>query len=82
MNFDDETGVGIIGITDHAQEVLGDVVFVELPTVGTQVKQGGQPFSPSLMSIHSYSMWLRISEPIGAVESVKAASEIVSFTSQ
>ncbi|MGD9675090.1 MAG: glycine cleavage system protein GcvH [Candidatus Bipolaricaulia bacterium] len=30
-----------VGITDHAQSELGDVVFVELPTVGAVVKQGG-----------------------------------------
>jgi glycine cleavage system H protein len=29
------------GITDHAQEQLGDVVFVELPEVGKIVEQGG-----------------------------------------
>jgi glycine cleavage system H protein len=29
-----------VGITDFAQKQLGDVVFVELPGVGTQVKQG------------------------------------------
>ncbi len=29
-----------IGITEHAQSKLGDVVFVELPAVGTQVKKG------------------------------------------
>ncbi|KAK8629811.1 hypothetical protein V6N13_078638 [Hibiscus sabdariffa] len=29
-----------IGITDHAQDHLGDVVYVELPDVGTAVKQG------------------------------------------
>ena len=29
-----------IGITDFAQKQLGDVVFVELPEVGRQVKQG------------------------------------------
>ncbi len=29
-----------IGITDHAQEALGDVVFLELPTVGRVVKAG------------------------------------------
>ena len=29
-----------IGITDHAQEALGDVVFVSLPEVGAQVTQG------------------------------------------
>lgn len=30
-----------IGITDHAQEALGTVVFVELPAVGTAVTVGG-----------------------------------------
>jgi glycine cleavage system H protein len=29
-----------IGITDHAQQQLGDVVYVELPDVGTMLKQG------------------------------------------
>ncbi|KAJ4702496.1 Glycine cleavage system H protein [Melia azedarach] len=29
-----------VGITDHAQDHLGDVVYVELPDVGTTVKQG------------------------------------------
>lgn len=29
-----------IGITDHAQHELGDVVFVELPSVGDQVEEG------------------------------------------
>jgi glycine cleavage system H protein len=29
-----------VGITDHAQSALGDVVFVELPTVGRQLKKG------------------------------------------
>jgi glycine cleavage system H protein len=32
--------VGTIGITDYAQAELGDVVFVELPKVGTQLKAG------------------------------------------
>jgi glycine cleavage system H protein len=31
---------GTIGITIHAQEELGDIVFVELPKAGTQVKKG------------------------------------------
>jgi glycine cleavage system H protein len=31
---------GDIGITDHAQSALGDVVFVDLPAVGKQVKLG------------------------------------------
>ena len=33
-------GVGRIGITDHAQQQLGDVVFVELPKVGVAVTAG------------------------------------------
>lgn len=53
--FDDSTMTGVVSITDYAQSSLGDVVFVELPTVGTDVAQGDQ---------------------IGAVESVKAASDI------
>jgi glycine cleavage system H protein len=32
-----EGDVGTIGITDYAQKELGDVVFVELPQVGTQL---------------------------------------------
>ena len=32
--------VGTIGITDHAQHELGDIVFVDLPRVGTTVSQG------------------------------------------
>ncbi|RYH07960.1 glycine cleavage system protein GcvH [Tropicimonas sp. IMCC6043] len=31
-----------VGITDHAQEQLGDIVFVELPEVGTQVSKGDE----------------------------------------
>ncbi len=34
---------GTVGITDHAQESLGDIVFVELPKVGT-VLQAGKSF--------------------------------------
>jgi glycine cleavage system H protein len=36
----DEEGNARIGITDHAQEALGDLVFVELPTVGDEISQG------------------------------------------
>jgi glycine cleavage system H protein len=34
-----EGAVATIGITDHAQEQLGDVVFVELPSVGDRVEK-------------------------------------------
>lgn len=29
-----------VGITDHAQELLGDLVFVELPALGSQIRAG------------------------------------------
>ncbi|WP_027717073.1 glycine cleavage system protein GcvH [Desulfovirgula thermocuniculi] len=38
-----EGGRGRVGITDYAQESLGDVVYVELPGVGDKVVQG-EPF--------------------------------------
>lgn len=38
-----EDGVATVGITDFAQDALGDVVFVELPEVGT-VLEAGKPF--------------------------------------
>ncbi len=34
--------IGTVGITKHAAEQLGDIVFVELPEVGQQVEQGGE----------------------------------------
>ncbi|KAL8141783.1 hypothetical protein V2J09_014815 [Rumex salicifolius] len=36
-----EGSVATIGITDHAQDHLGEVVFVELPEIGGSVGQGG-----------------------------------------
>eukprot|EP00128_Syssomonas_multiformis_P017902 Colp12_sorted_trinity150504_noHs@27250 len=47
--------IGTVGITDYAQNALGDVAYVELPEVGRSVGQKDQ---------------------CGAVESVKAASDI------
>jgi glycine cleavage system H protein len=35
-----EGATGTVGITDYAQGELGDVVFVELPKIGAQVKAG------------------------------------------
>ena len=33
----DDSGVATVGISDHAQDALGDIVFVELPEVGSQL---------------------------------------------
>ncbi|XP_058832159.1 glycine cleavage system H protein, mitochondrial [Topomyia yanbarensis] len=52
-----EGEVGTVGISNFAQEALGDVVFVQLPEVGTKLSQ---------------------KDECGALESVKAASEVYS----
>jgi glycine cleavage system H protein len=35
-----DNGVGTVGVSDHAQKELGDIVYVELPQVGKEVKAG------------------------------------------
>lgn len=40
--IDVDGGVGTIGITEYAQEQLGDVVFVELPEAGRALTRGGE----------------------------------------
>jgi glycine cleavage system H protein len=35
-----EGGIGVVGITDHAQKELGDIVYVDLPKVGARLEQG------------------------------------------
>jgi glycine cleavage system H protein len=52
-----EGNYGFIGITDYAQNALGNVVYVDLPEVDDEVTAG---------------------EEFGAVESVKAASDLIS----
>ena len=37
-----EGDTGTVGITDYAQQQLGDVVYVELPSVGKAVEKGGE----------------------------------------
>ena len=39
--IDVEGDTATVGITDYAQEQLGDIVFVELPEVGAMVDKGG-----------------------------------------
>lgn len=49
--------IGTVGISDYAQDALGDVVYAQLPDVGSIIKKD---------------------EECGALESVKAASELIS----
>ncbi len=38
----DDVDVYLVGITDHAQEALGDIVHVELPSIGSEFKEGDE----------------------------------------
>ena len=40
INFNPKTKIGIIGITDYAHTQLGDIIFVQMPDIGTKFKQG------------------------------------------
>ena len=57
-----EEGSATVGITDHAQERLGEITYVELPAVGTEVSQ-----SDELGSIDSAKAASDIYAPLGGV---------------
>ncbi|MCD6494616.1 glycine cleavage system protein GcvH [Candidatus Bipolaricaulota bacterium] len=61
-----------VGITDHAQSELGDVVFVELPAVGTTVNQGD-----TLGTVESVKAVSDVFAPIGG-KVVEVNSELES----
>jgi glycine cleavage system H protein len=42
VKFDDAEGLVTVGITDYAQETLGDIVFLELPEPG-RILEAGEP---------------------------------------
>jgi hypothetical protein len=58
VQFDDATNIGTVGITDYAQKALGDVVFVELPQVDSEVTQAGT-YTYTYLHAHAVSL-LRI----------------------
>ncbi|MDA8646641.1 glycine cleavage system protein GcvH [Porticoccaceae bacterium] len=35
-------GTALVGVTDHAQDALGDVVYVELPEIGARIDAGAE----------------------------------------
>ena len=54
-----EGGIGTIGITDHAQNELGDIVYVDLPKVGARLEKG-----KSLGSVESVKAVSDIFSPV------------------
>ncbi len=66
-----EGSVATVGITDHAQSELGDVVYVELPTVGTSLDA-----KASFGTVESVKVLSDLYSPIaGQVELVNEALE-------
>lgn len=64
-----EGDTGTIGITDHAQNELGDIVYVDLPKLGTKISQGG-----TLGSVESVKAVSDIYAPVsGEVTAINAA---------
>ncbi len=75
LNLDGETAT--VGITDYAQESLGDIVFVELPKVGQQI-EAGSTFG-SVESVKAVSdLYAPVSGTVTEVnESLNSAPEAV-----
>jgi glycine cleavage system H protein len=65
-----ESGIGTVGITDHAQSELGDIVYVDLPKVGAHVDQG-----KSLGSVESVKAVSDIYSPVSG-EVIEISQEL------
>ena len=65
-----EGGVGTIGVTHHAQDELGDIVYVDLPKVGTKLEKG-----KSLGSVESVKAVSDIFSPVSG--EVTAVNELL-----
>jgi glycine cleavage system H protein len=64
-----EGNVVTVGITEHAAEQLGDIVFIELPEVGDEVAQGDE-----IVTIESVKAASDITAPLdGEITEVNAA---------
>ena len=70
-----DDGTLAVGITDHAQEVLGDIVFLELPLVGKRYAQGA-----ACAVIESVKAASDINMPVAGV--VVAVNEALAQASQ
>ena len=65
-----EDGVAVVGISDFAQDALGDVVFVNLPAVGDEVTAG-----ESFGDVESVKAVSELISPVSGV--IRAVNEVL-----
>lgn len=70
-------GVVTIGISDHAQDALGDLVFVETPEVGRALKKGGAAAVVESVKAASDVYSPVTGEVVAANEALGASPELV-----
>ena len=66
-----ESGVATVGVSDYAQKQLGDIVFIELPSIGDQLSQSSQ-----LGTIESTKAASELYSPLSG-EVIEVNSELV-----
>ena len=81
-----EDGEAVIGITDYAQDALGDLVFVNLPEEGDDVTKG-EAFEeladePQKMNEDPYGAWFIRVKDITDTEELLSAEEYAAFVKE
>lgn len=84
-----ENGIAKLGITDHAQKELGDIVYVELPEVDDEFAIGdtyttvesvkaASPYVPPLQAVLSRSTQLLMMSPSSSTKLPTSSSSLLS----
>ena len=72
-----ESGRARVGITDYAQDALGDIVYVDLPEVGSAI-EAGQPFGEVESTKSASEIYAPVSGTVAARnEALKDSPELV-----
>ena len=73
----EEDGLYVVGITDHAQDQLGDITYVELPAIGKELDAGAE--AATVESVKAASdIYAPVAGKVAAVnDALEAAPELV-----
>ena len=72
-----EAGVATVGITEHAQDQLGDIVFVDLPAEGTELEKGDEAIALESAKAAASVYAPGNGEIVGANENLEDQPELV-----